>query len=151
MAILSKRILAIASAGGHWDQMMRLRAAFVGHDVTFVTTHDGLAQRAGVVATLVPDCNRNERWRTIACAARLAVLILWRRPHVIVTTGALPGVIGIALGRLVRARTLWIDSIANGEEMSLSGRRARSLATRCVSQWPGVSHAEQVEHWGAVL
>ncbi|WP_245708297.1 UDP-N-acetylglucosamine transferase subunit ALG14 [Sphingomonas palmae] len=148
---MSKRVLAIASAGGHWDQMMRLRTAFVGHQVTFVTTRDGVAQRAGVVARLVPDCNRHERLRVIACAARLALLILRRRPQVIVTTGALPGVIGIALGRAIGARTLWIDSIANGEQMSLSGRRARTLATQCLSQWPDVAATEQVGYSGAVL
>ena len=69
----------------------------------------------------------------------------------IVTTGALPGVIGIALGRLIGARTLWIDSIANGEEMSQSGRRARMLATRCLSQWPEVAAAERVGYSGSVL
>ena len=32
-----KKILAIASGGGHWVQLLRLRAAFEGHDVVFAT------------------------------------------------------------------------------------------------------------------
>lgn len=148
---LTKRILAVASAGGHWDQMMRLRGAFAGHRVRFVTTRRGLAERAGVAATVVPDCNRHQPLAAARCALQLGALIMRMRPDVIVTSGALPGLIAVALGRLVGARTLWIDSIANGEELSLSGRKARTLATHCISQWPNVAAQEGVEHWGAVL
>jgi hypothetical protein len=57
----------------------------------------------------------------------------------------------ILLGRLTGARTLWIDSIANSERMSSSGRLARKLAHRTISQWPEVATAEGVECWGSVL
>lgn len=130
---------------------MRLRPAFEDQRVTYVTTLDGIAQRGGVTARLVPDCNRNERTKMIACATRLAAIMLVVRPQFIITTGALPGLIGCALGRLVGARSLWIDSIANGEEMSMSGYKARSVATVCLSQWPEVAEREGVAHWGAVL
>lgn len=146
-----KRVLAIASAGGHWDQLMRLQPAFEGQKVTYVTTLDGVAQRTGVTARLVPDCNRSERVKMISCAVRLAAIMLVVRPHFIITTGALPGLIACVLGRLIGARSLWIDSIANGEEMSMSGQRARSVATVCLSQWPDVAEREGVAYWGAVL
>jgi hypothetical protein len=48
-------------------------------------------------------------------------------------------------------RTLWIDSIANSERMSSSGRLAKRIAHRCVSQWPTVAEGERVECWGSVL
>ena len=32
-----RRILAVSSGGGHWVELMRLRPAFEGHDVAFVT------------------------------------------------------------------------------------------------------------------
>ncbi|WP_033927461.1 glycosyl transferase [Sphingomonas sp. 35-24ZXX] len=146
-----QRVLAIATSGGHWDQLMRLRPAFDDQRVTYVTTLDGIAQRAGVTARLVPDCNRNERTKMIACAVHLAVIMLVARPQFIITTGALPGLIACAFGRLIGARSLWIDSIANGEEMSMSGNKARSVATVCLSQWPEVAELEGVAHWGAVL
>jgi hypothetical protein len=57
----------------------------------------------------------------------------------------------IALGRLTGARTLWIDSIANSERMSSSGRLARKLAHQTISQWPEVAASEGVECWGSVL
>jgi hypothetical protein len=48
-------------------------------------------------------------------------------------------------------RTLWIDSIANSERMSASGRLAKRLAHRVVSQWPEVAEREKVGCWGAVI
>lgn len=131
--------------------MMRLRAAFAGHQVQYVTTAAGLADRAGVPAALVPDCNRNRPLAMIRCILAMVAVIARTRPDVIITTGALPGLIAIALGRLTGARSLWIDSIANGEELSLSGQKARKLATHCISQWPEVATRNGVEHWGAVL
>lgn len=146
-----RRVLAIASAGGHWDQLMRLRPAFDDQKVTYVTTLDGIAQRAGLTARLVPDCNRNEYRKMVSCAVRLAAILVVVRPQLIITTGALPGLIACAFGRLIGAKSLWIDSIANGEELSMSGYKARSVATVCLSQWPEVAKQANVAHWGAVL
>src|SRR5688572_14021606 len=36
-----KKILAVASSGGHWTQLLRLRPAFDGCEVVFVTTQSG--------------------------------------------------------------------------------------------------------------
>ena len=35
----SVRILAIASGGGHWTQLLRMRPAWEGCDVAYATTH----------------------------------------------------------------------------------------------------------------
>ena len=36
-----KRILAVASGGGHWIQLLRLKPAFENHTVSFLTTSAG--------------------------------------------------------------------------------------------------------------
>jgi hypothetical protein len=52
-------------------------------------------------------------------------------------TGSAPGVMGLALAKLLfRCKTMWIDTIANCEEMSDSGRRARDFADVWLTQWP---------------
>ncbi len=35
------KVLAISSGGGHWVQLLRLRPAFAGCDVTYATVRDG--------------------------------------------------------------------------------------------------------------
>jgi hypothetical protein len=57
----------------------------------------------------------------------------------------------VLFGRLYGARTLWIDSVANCERLSTSGRIARLIAHRVVSQWEDVAEREGVGHWGSVL
>lgn len=149
---VTRRILAVASGGGHWQQLMLMRPAFEGHDVSFATTLPGLPEQFSAhPAAIVPDCNRNERLAALRCAAALGLLMLRRRPHVVISTGALPGVIALALGKAVGARTIWVDSVANAEEMSTSGRVARRFADLWMSQWDHVAAASGAEYAGAVL
>lgn len=149
---MGKRILAVASGGGHWHQLMELRQAFGGHEVTYVTTLPGLAERFGIgPAVVVPDCNRHKKQAMLRSAAAVARVVLRVRPQVVVSTGALPGVMALALGKAMGARTVWIDSVANAEEMSLSGRLARRVADLWLSQWEHVARATGAEYAGSVL
>ena len=50
-----------------------------------------------------------------------------------------------------RAKTIWIDSIANCERLSSSGRRARRVAHQWLTQWPDLARPEGPHYWGAVL
>jgi UDP-N-acetylglucosamine:LPS N-acetylglucosamine transferase len=54
---------------------------------------------------------------------------------VIVTTGAAPGLFGIFIGKVLGVKTIWIDSIANVEKLSLSGKIASRMADRVYTQW----------------
>lgn len=131
-----KRLMVIASGGGHWMQMMLLRPAFDGRETTLVTTIPGLAESSGLSgAHIVPDCNRDNPLDVLRCIRSLFSLIRRARPDVIITTGAAPGILGIAIGRLFGARTVWIDSVANSEKLSMSGRMATYLAHDCLTQW----------------
>ncbi len=149
---MTKKILAIASAGGHWHQLMALRPAFATGKVHYATTLKGLPEQFGLKsASLIPDCNRSTPFRAAFCAMRLAFLILRHRPDVIVSTGALPGVIGLALGKLFRSETIWIDSVANAEELSSSGRLAKRFAKLCLSQWELPARKSGAGYAGSVL
>ncbi len=149
---MTKRVLAIASGGGHWQQLMLLRPAFEAAEVMYVTTLPGLADQFGASpSVLVPDANRNEPVAVLRVALALFWLMLRWRPNAVISTGALPGVIALALGRLLGARTVWVDSVANAEAMSLSGRIARRFADEWLSQWPHVAAAEGATYAGSVL
>jgi len=43
----TKKIIAVASGGGHFIQLLRLRPAFEGHQVSYVTTIDGYQEALG--------------------------------------------------------------------------------------------------------
>lgn len=147
-----RKILAIASGGGHWEQMMLLRDAFAGHDVYYATTLAGLPVRNGIVsASVVSDCNRDEPLKMLRCAWDMFRLILREKPDVVISTGALPGLIGIALGHFMRRKTIWVDSIANVEELSMGGRYARWFADLRLTQWEHLAIPGGAEYVGALL
>jgi hypothetical protein len=63
----------------------------------------------------------------------------------------LPGLVGIAIARLFGVQTLWIDSVANAEVLSASGKLARRIAHTTVSQWEHVAAQEGVGFQGRIL
>ena len=147
-----RKVLAVASAGGHWIQLLRLREAFDGFDITYVTTNESYRTMiVGASFRSVTDANRNKKLHMVLLVLQMAWILLIERPTVIVTTGAAPGFIAIRLGKWFGAKTLWIDSIANAEELSLSGRLATRHADTVLTQWQHLAHAGETEYRGAVI
>lgn len=140
-----KKVLAIASAGGHWIQLRRLRPAWDDCEVIYAATDEGY--RAEVIADAaegarhlrsfhaVPDANRNNKIALIRQFFSVAWLVLRARPDAIVSTGASTGFFALFIGRLIGAKTIWVDSIANAGEMSASGRMAGRHASLWLTQW----------------
>lgn len=148
-----KRVLVIASGGGHWVQMRRLRPAFEGFDVAYVSVYPDYAEDvAGYKFYAVRDITRLSLTNLAVLIPQFISILLKERPDVVITTGSAPGLVGIAIAKTItRARTIWIDSIANCERMSSSGKQARHFADEWLTQWPQLSTAKGPGHWGAVL
>lgn len=147
-----RRVLAVASGGGHWVQLLRLRPAFEGSEITFATTRS--SYRGDVENhrfACIPDCNRWEKVKLLKCALSVLLLILKEKPDVIITTGAAPGYFAIRLGKLLRKKTIWVDSIANAEELSLSGHKAGRHVDLWITQWEHLASPEGPHYYGNVL
>ena len=147
------RILAVASGGGHWIQMRRLLPAFEEMDVAFVSVSpDYAADVRGHRFYAVRDAHRFDKRSFIVLLAQLAWVIVRERPRIVITTGSAPGLICLALAKLlIRAETVWIDSIANCERLSSSGMQARRVADVWLTQWPQLQSQRGPQYWGAVL
>jgi UDP-N-acetylglucosamine:LPS N-acetylglucosamine transferase len=148
---MKKRLLAVASGGGHWVQLLRLRPAFEGMDVAFVSTNEGYAKDVEGRLHVVTDANIWQKRRLVKMFLEVAWLVIRLRPDVVVTTGAAPGFAAVMFGRLIGAQTVWIDSIANSEELSNSGRKAGRWVNAWVTQWQHLSHRGGPQFWGSVL
>jgi UDP-N-acetylglucosamine:LPS N-acetylglucosamine transferase len=150
-SILTK-LLAVTSGGGHWDEMMVLREDLAGVEMIYANTFPGLAESAGVEKSyLISDCNRNTPMSVIWCAWDIFSLIRRERPDLIMSTGAAPGVIAIMIGKILGCRTIWVDSIANSIELSMSGRIAGRFADLWLTQWEHLSKARGPHYWGSIL
>lgn len=146
------KLLAVASAGGHWVQLLRLLPAFGGCDVTFVSTQEGC--RTDVLNHRFYRVNEASRWNKLALllmSIRIGRLIITLRPDFVISTGAAPGYVAVRLGRLIGARTIWLDSMANADELSLSGQRVGKYADLWLTQWPHLASSNGPRYIGAVL
>lgn len=147
-----KRLLAIASGGGHWIELLRLRPAFEGWDVAYVSMFGNYTSSIpGARYYTVPDASRFDPLAFVKVFAKALAIMLKERPQAIVTTGSAPMLAFLLIARVMGTKTLWIDSIAQAEGLSSSGKVAEKIATRTVAQWPDVAQNEGVECWGAVL
>jgi UDP-N-acetylglucosamine:LPS N-acetylglucosamine transferase len=150
---MTGKILAIASGGGHWVQLRRLMPAFDELDVVFASAY------ADYAADVAPhrfynfrDANRLLKRNILLLFFQITYILLKERPRIVVTTGALPGLLASILAKsLLRSKVIWIDSIANCEKMSTSGANARRFSDIYLTQWPHLAGEAKAEYWGAVL
>lgn len=153
MKYLNNRLLAVSSEGGHWVQLSRLKKLFSNFETYYCCTDESLSYRFEKGAFYsVSDVNRDNLFRGVITAFGAIKVLLKVRPAVVVTTGALPGLIFVFLAKyFFRSKVVWIDSIANGEELSFSGKMAIRFVDLHLSQWPEVASAEGSKYMGRVL
>lgn len=148
-------VLAVASGGGHWVQLLRLRSAWEGCAVSYLTTNETYRDAVMTDAAergeprprffRVIAANRWQKLRLVWQLLQIINVVLRVRPDVVVTTGAAPGYLAIRAGKLLGARTIWVDSIANANELSLSGKMAGRHAGLWLTQWKHLEGSEDSE------
>jgi UDP-N-acetylglucosamine:LPS N-acetylglucosamine transferase len=147
------RLLAISSGGGHWTELVRLSAAFEDHDILYASTAKNLRAPSGSrEVSEIRDASRSDPLGLVGLLWDVVSLLVSFRPRLIVTTGAAPGLLAIVAGKLMGCRSVWIDSIANAETLSLSGRLTSRWANVRLTQWPHLaSERHGIRYIGSVL
>lgn len=147
------KVMVACSAGGHWVQMRRILPAFDGLDRFYVGVEATPDPALGDVRYYpIANFTRKNPLGMVGVFAELRRIVRAERPDLAVTTGAAPGFVALAVAKLAGgSRTMWIDSIANTERMSLSGRLALPVADVRLVQWEHLARSGGPEFWGAVL
>jgi poly-beta-1,6-N-acetyl-D-glucosamine synthase len=146
------RILCVSSGGGHWVELIRLAPALEGHDVAYATVD--AAYRGDVAPArfyAIRDVTRWDVWRSVQTLAHLAAILAREKPGIVVSTGALPGYYALRLAKWFGARTVWVDSIANVERLSMSGEKIGKHADLWLTQWPHLAQDDGPVYHGSVL
>ncbi len=123
------RVLCVASAGGHLEQMLACADAFEGHTLTLAMYdfhRNGFSD--GRFARRVPIIYLGETGLGHLISAVMGVfqwtwLLLTFRPHVVFSTGAELAVVPFWLGRLLfRTRCVFLETAVRQNSPSLTGR-----------------------------
>lgn len=150
---LRKKVLAVASSGGHWIELLRITKSLEDtFDTIYVSTRPDRELSVNKRRfRLISDFSRTDAIKIIIVFIQAIRIIRSEKPDVIITTGAAPGLVMVFTGWLFRKRTIWIDSLANVEHLSLSGRIASRFVSRIYTQWEGLQDGKKVVFAGNVL
>ena len=149
---MKKKVMAVASIGGHWVQLLRIaRPMEEKYEMVYVSTHPKCATMVeGQKFCQTADFSRSDVWKLIPSCFKTIKTIRKENPDAIITTGAAPGLVFLFVGRLLGKKTIWIDSIANAEHLSASGRIASRFASRTYTQWKDLAN-DRIFYSGNIL
>jgi beta-1,4-N-acetylglucosaminyltransferase len=148
------KICLVASAGGHITELLKLQNSWQGYETFCITTTDVVAKKLRKYGNVnvVGECNREHPFRVMLVLFRCIDIILRQRPDVVISTGAAVGCITCFLGKLFKAKVVWVDSIANVERISLSGWMVKHIADLFLVQWPELQNmGRDIEYVGSVI
>lgn len=142
-----RRVLLVASPGGHLLQMLALAPAWDDLERAWVTLnrpdarHLLAAEREVVFAHGPTPRNLGNLLRNLRLAWRV---VRHYRPDVILSTGAALAVPFFVVGRLTRCRLVYVESLTRVERPALSGRLVYPIADVFFVQWLGARRGRAV-------
>lgn len=154
------KLVVGASAGGHANELLILLGAAKevwpiqpqAYVTTMEITAQGFAKRGMQPAYVLGEADRRKPLQSLAVAYRALRVALRERPDIVVTTGSMPLALFCIWSKILGAKIVWIDSVAQVEKMSASGRVMSRIADLCLVQWPELAEKYPgVEYAGEVL
>ena len=148
----TRKVMLVASHGGHWVQMRRIEPAFDGFERHYVTTTAAVAPEVAPYSlSVVKDANLKDLPALLPLAFQVLAIVARHRPDVVLSTGAAPGFFALVFGKLFGAKTIWVDSLANAERLSTSGAKVKPFADLWLPQWPELERPSGPFFKGSVL
>jgi hypothetical protein len=130
-----------------------MRPAWAHCDVHYLTSVADYAAdlEPGARLHLFKDASRWNKLGLLRMALRVLWILVKVRPGVVVSTGAAAGYFALRFGKLCGARTIWVDSIANAEQLSMGGLLVRRYADHWLTQWPELASSNGPRWEGSIL
>lgn len=136
-----KKIFIIGSFGGHWQQLnIIVDAMNIGDAYHFVYCTTKMPEVMNNDIYIVQDSNFSHKRALLKTFFQLFFILIKNKPNVIITTGAAPGLIALFICKILGVKErVWIDSIANVNELSMGGKIAKYVSTKWITQWKPIS------------
>jgi len=150
---MQSKVLFISSTGGHFIQLLRvLKLTNSLHSsIALASPYESYSQSdQNFRYFTISDFNRDNIYLSLKLLKQLVKINELFRQNVVITTGAAPGLIACLFFRLLGKRVIWIDSIANSEKISLSGKVASYFCNFTLTQWPELE-SNKIKYVGRVI
>ena len=153
---MSKVILALASVGGHNVQLRKLmnKLNLLEYEIVYINASPDPSfddiKNINECSYIIQDVSRDDIYLCFKTIFQIVKIINDTKPSFLITTGALPGLISVLVGRAFGVNTIWVDSIANSKKLSFSGKYASYFSNLTITQWPELA-SDDVQYHGNIL
>ena len=138
-----KRVLFIASTGGHLNELMQLKPMFKNYNYHIITektkSTKSLRKEYGKQINYLVYGTKDKRltypFKFIYNFFKSLILYIKIHPKYIVTTGTHTAVPICYIGKLFRSKIIFIETFANSKTKTLSGRLIYPIANLFIVQW----------------
>ncbi|WKD27080.1 UDP-N-acetylglucosamine transferase subunit ALG14 [Halomonas sp. KG2] len=152
------KILMVASFGGHFVQLKRLYQQIKktsdcsGVEFMFGVSEPNVTINSCIVYEITNIHRESGIKKLLKVAREVFGVIKKSRPDVVISTGALPGLLFCVIGKVLGKKVIWVDSMANYQTLSFSGKIAKLFCDVCLTQWEHLAEQDKrLSFWGKVL
>lgn len=138
-----KKVLFISSTGGHLSELMNLEPMFKNYDYTIITEKDSttryLKDKFKGRVYFVPYSTRSKMLSYIFKYSYIILksiyLFIKIKPDVVVSTGTHTAVPICYLGKLFEKKIIYVETYANINRKTLSGKMVYPISDLFIVQW----------------
>jgi len=138
-----KKVLFISSTGGHLSEMMQLKSMFNKYDFHIITEKtkstmylkDKYKKRVNYLVYGTRSNMLTYPFKLLYNCFKSLFFYLKIRPKVIITTGAHTAGPMCCIGKIFGSKIVYIETFANSETKSVTGRLVYKFADLFIVQW----------------
>ena len=138
-----KKVLFISSTGGHLNELMQLNPLFEKYDYHIVTEKDkaniSLKEKYGKNISYLPYGTRSKPFSYFFVFLYMCLKTIYLyakiRPKYIITTGTHTAGPMCYLGKLFRSKIIYIETYANKNKKTVTGKLVYPIADLFIVQW----------------
>ena len=153
-----KKVLFVASSGGHLSEMLKLESIFKCYEYYLVTESTSVTDALDSKYNMIylkygPNSNFFKYiYISIYNLIKCFRVINKFRPETIVTTGAQVGGFMCFIGKLFKCKIIYIESLAKTKTLSKTGEIVYKFADKFYVQWESLAkNYEKAEYLGRLM
>ena len=145
------KICLVCSHGGHLTELLQLMEAFQGHETIFVT-YDSARTRELQHKYLLKNIGKSPL-RMASAVLSIFKILCKEKPNLIVSTGSEIAIPAFYLAKLLRIKTIFIESWTRVVQPSGTGRVVYPVSDVFLVQWERLlsKYGKKARYEGAII
>lgn len=146
------KIALVCSHGGHLTELLYLMDAFKDHDVFFVTYNNFRTEKLDYPKYLMKNIGTNPI-RMLQSFFKFIQIFRREKPDIIISTGSEIAIPAIFLAKILRKKTIFIESWCRVKTKSATGKMIYYISDEFLVQWPQLLeiYGDKAKYKGAVI